>query len=306
MSKPHLTSRNRRLLPPIASLSAFDAVARSASFTAAAADLALTQSAVSREIKSLEERLGVKLFNRTRQGVILTPAGLSYAERVRTLLDDLASATDDLIAGRTIGNSLRLGILPTFGTRWLLPRMPDFFARHPTIDVHFVNRYWGVIDFDREQLDAAICVESPEWPHARLFRIVEQKMIPVASPGLAARMRVPSDLLGTTLLGYSNQREAWSEWLAHAALEMSGRQHSITFETYQMVLQAAVVGLGVAIAPSIMVEQELAAGELVTLFGPPLSNGKGIYLAYPTANENYAPVAAFRDWLLLGAENAAA
>lgn len=300
MSKPHLMLRNRRLLPTIAGLSAFDAVARTASFTAAAADLALTQSAVSREIKSLEQRLAVKLFNRTRQGAFLTPAGLSYARRVQRVLNELASATDEVIEQGCERSTLRIGILPTFGAKWLLPRMPDFFLRHPTIEVNFLNHYWGVVDFDQENLDAAICVSLPEWPGARLFSIASQELIPVASPAIAAKMSDPSDLLSTTLLGYANQTQDWTEWFAHAALEVSDKQSSITFETYQMLLQAAVVGLGVAIVPIIIVQQELAAGDLVTLFGPPVSTGKGVCFAYPNAKESHAPLMAFRDWLLSG------
>ena len=194
--------------------------------------------------------------------------------------------------------------MPTFGAKWLLPRMPDFFLQHPTVEVNFVNRYWGLVDFDRENLDAAICIASSEWPGTRLFRIAEQDMIPVASPCVAAKMRNPRDLLSTSLLGYSNQPEAWSGWFGHAALEMTDKQSSITFETYQMVLQAAVVGLGVAIVPIVIVQQELAIGDLVTLFGPPFNTGDAVYLAYPSTKENYAPLAAFRDWLLSRREDA--
>lgn len=298
MSKPHQPSRSRRLLPPIAGLTAFEAVARTASFTAAASELSLSQSAVSREIKALEGRLGVTLFHRTNQRVTLTTAGVSYSQRVRVLLEDLASATSELIGVRSQGGILRLGILPTFGARWLLPEMPDFFAQHPTIEVRFVNRTQGPFDFERENLDAAICADFYEWPSAQLLKLIDQAMIPVAAPKVAMKMREPTDLVSATLLAYSEHREMWSEWFAHASIQMNSNQRTITFETYQMVFQAATVGLGVAIVPFMLAERELAAGDLVTLFGPPMNYGKGIYLAYPKAKERHPPLATFRDWIL--------
>jgi DNA-binding transcriptional LysR family regulator len=299
MSNPHRSSRSRRLLPPIAALTAFEAVARRESFTAAAVELALSQSAVSREIKSLEERLGVRLFNRTRQRVLLTPAGLLYVQRVRHLLDALTTATSEIIASRG-GGTLRLGILPTFGTRWLIPRLPDFFKRHPTIEISFVTRSQGIFDFSRENLDATIHAGSSEWPGVRLIKFADQEMIVVAAPHVAASLRGGLALQDMTLLrySYSEENEIWSEWCARATLEMCDRQRLITFETYQMVIQAAVTGLGVAIVPVIMVQRELLIGELVPVSGPLTKPDRGMYLVYPAPNENYMPVTTFRDWLL--------
>lgn len=298
MRKSQRISHSRRLLPPVAALSALEAVARTASFTAAAAELALSQSAVSREIKSLEERIGVLLFKRTNQRVVLTPAGELYVERVRALLDGLASATSEVMAQHSPGGTLRLGILPTFGARWLIPQLPDFFVKHPEIQVSFVPCLSVIFDFDQEKLDATIYAGSPNWPGARLVKLVDQAMIPVAAPNVAINLLHTTDLREVTLLCHSEQQEAWSEWFTRSALEMNARQRLITFGTYQMVFQAAVTGLGVAIVPAIMVERELSTGDLVALFGPPVSDGKGIYLAYPNTKEDFVPVAAFRDWLL--------
>jgi DNA-binding transcriptional LysR family regulator len=298
MNKSQKPPCGRRLLPPIAALSAFEAVARTASFTTAAAELALSQSAISREIKSLEERLGVLLFTRTSQGVVLTPAAELYVHRVRELLYDLAGATTEVIAHRSRGGMLRLGILPTFGTRWLIPQMPDFFDKHPEIEVSFVPRPSEIFNFALEDLDATIYAGAPNWPGIKLVKLAEQEMIPVCAPSMAATLRGATDLLTATLLCYTKQQEAWSEWFAQASLDMDACHRLITFGTYQMVLQAAVTGLGVAIVPEIMVRTELSNNDLVGVCGPPLRNGRAIYMAYPNTKEHFAPVIMFRDWLL--------
>src|SRR5579875_613981 len=158
MSDRNDLGRSRRALPPLAALVAFDAAARHLSFTRASEELSLTQSAISRQITMLEASLGVSLFDRIRQRVILTEAGRSYAERIRDVLARLSAATEEAIAFRGHGGILRLGVPPTFGTRWLIPRMGRFFERHPEVTVSFTTRLPGAIDFRREGLDAVIHV----------------------------------------------------------------------------------------------------------------------------------------------------
>jgi LysR family transcriptional regulator, glycine cleavage system transcriptional activator len=153
MTNARSFSYSRRLLPPISELTAFDAAARTGSFTLAASELCLTQGAVSRQILLLENLLGIRLFERVRKRVVLTPAGAFYAERVREALAGLAAATAQTMASRGKGGILRLGLLPSFGTRWLIPRMPDFFERHHDVTVNFISQLPATFDLAQQTCD---------------------------------------------------------------------------------------------------------------------------------------------------------
>ncbi|HLI22934.1 MAG TPA: LysR family transcriptional regulator, partial [Stellaceae bacterium] len=202
MSDRNDLGRSRRALPPLAALVAFDAAARHLSFTRASEELSLTQSAISRQITMLEASLGVSLFDRIRQRVILTEAGRSYAERIRDVLARLSAATEEAIAFRGHGGILRLGVPPTFGTRWLIPRMGRFFERHPEVTVSFTTRLPGAIDFRREGLDAVIHVGQTVLPGIALHRLTAGELLAVASPSLIKTLpiREPKDLRRATLL----------------------------------------------------------------------------------------------------------
>jgi LysR family transcriptional regulator, glycine cleavage system transcriptional activator len=300
MSNRNDIARPRRALPPLAELVAFEAAARRLSFTRAGEELSLTQSAISRQISLLEESLGVPLFERIRQRVVLTPAGRFYAEQVRDVLARLATATEEAIAFRGHGGILRLGVPPTFGTRWLIPRIGRFFERHPEVTVSFTTRLPGIFDFRRENLDATIHVGEPVWPGVTLHRLTTGEIIALASPSLVAALAIqePKDLRRATLLIHRSRPDAWSEWFAAHGLDGIGAQPSLAFEQFTMVFQAAIAGLGVAIAPRFLARPELAAGELISLFEPIVQQGQGDFFAYPAEKKDFAPIVAFRDWIL--------
>ena len=155
-----MTSLSRKLLPSTSALAAFDSVARLGSFSLAADELSLTQGAISRQVMSLEEQLGVRLFERGARGVSLTGEGQTYAKAIGTALSDIRSASLQIMT-KTHGNTLNLAMLPTFGTRWLLPRIPDFVAAHPEITLNFATRI-GQFDFEKESLDMAIHIGQPD------------------------------------------------------------------------------------------------------------------------------------------------
>ena len=290
----------RRALPSLRAVVAFEAAARTQSFAAAARELSISQSAISRQVGQLEEMLGVALFARVRQRVVLTPAGGFFADRVRDIVARLRAAADETIAFEGRGGVLRLGVLPTFGARWLIPRLPGFMAAHPGITLHFSTRLPGAFDFAAEGLDAAIHYGEPVFPGAILHLLQRDEIVPVASPKLLARTAIHAidDLRQTTLIMHRSRPSAWSDWLGAHGHALHGDHPRIELEQFTMVFQAAIAGLGVAIVPAFLARQDIASGALVPLFDALVNEHRGDYLAYPADRETYLPVATFRDWLL--------
>ena len=290
---------SRRLVPSLAALVAFEASARLGSFTRAAEELNLTQGASSRQIKLLEDQLGITLFERVRQRIIITEAGAYYAGEIRQTLDRFAAATAQAISFRTAGGILRLGLLPTFGTKWLIPRLPDFFARHRGVTINF-SSHIRQVDFQRDFLDAAVHFGESEWPGVVLHRLFGEELIAVASPKLSKRekIRKPEDLKQGTLLVQATRPEAWTKWFERVGLTAVEPPSMLVFEQFAMVLQAAIAELGVALVPKLLVKEEVESGELVELFGQSIIDSKAYFLAYPRERANYPPLVAFRDWLL--------
>ncbi|RWF32336.1 LysR family transcriptional regulator, partial [Mesorhizobium sp.] len=250
----------RRLLPNTAALAAFEAVARLGSFTAAARELDLTQGAVSRQINLLEEQFGRRLFERDSRNVRLSAAGETYAEAVRSALGQLRDATLGLMSNRHSG-ALNLAILPTFGTRWLMPLIPDFVTRHPDITINFATRI-GRFDFARERLDAAIHHGMPDWPDADCTLLMRETVMPVVSPEFLASREIatPADISRLPLLHMATRPGAWSEWFEHQGLE-APTGPGMQFEQFGTVAQACMAGLGVALLPEILISGELQRGQ---------------------------------------------
>ena len=289
----------RLSVPSLSALAAFEAAARHGSFTRAAEELSLTQGAVSRQVAHLEEVLGVSLFERVKKRVSLTIAGAAYAAEVRDGLSRLAAATVSAMAFRGAAGVLNLAILPTFGTRWLIPRLPRFTEAHPGITINFATKLVP-FDFNREPLDAAVHFGDPIWPGARLHRLMGEEIVPVASPALVARFGLaePADMLRAPLLQQSTRPRAWANWLEEQGLPPQRALMGAGFEQFAMVSQAAVAGLGLAIVPRFLVEEELRSGALVIPVDRSLVGQEGYYLVYPEEKANLPAVTAFRDWLL--------
>ncbi|MGX5839666.1 LysR family transcriptional regulator [Mesorhizobium sp. ArgA1] len=287
----------RRLLPSTSALAAFEAVARLGSFTAAAQELDLTQGAVSRQIALLEEQFGRKLFERDSRNVRLSPAGETYAEAVRSALGQLRDAALGLMSNRHSG-ILNLAILPTFGTRWLMPLIPDFVENNPDITINFVTRI-GRFDFARERLDAAIHHGQPDWPDADSTVLMRETVIPVVSPEfLASRdIATPADITRLPLLHMATRPGAWSEWFEAQGLSAPNGP-GMQFEQFGTVAQACMAGLGVALLPQVLIAGELQRGQLVPTPGQPMQSRSAYYLVVPHDKRGHPPVASFRDWLL--------
>lgn len=290
-----------RQLPSLLALQAFEAAARQRSFTRAAEELHVTQGAVSRQVQALEAQLGLALFHRVRQRILLTPAGEAYLAKVRPALDRLEAATLELKAFKGAGGVLDLAILPTFGTKWLIPRIPGFSAKHPEILVNFTTRIQA-FDFEEEpDLHAAIHYGEGHWPGARLDHLMDEQVLVLCSPELKRRahLKRPADIAGQTLLQLINRPQGWEEWLAAAGAQGVDGRRGPRFESHLMVIQAAIAGLGLAVLPAFLVEDELAAKRLVTPFpGIQATSRRAYWLAYPERNRELPALVAFREWLM--------
>jgi LysR family glycine cleavage system transcriptional activator len=294
-------STARRFLPSMSLLRAFEAAARHQSFTAAAAELSLTQGAISRQIRVLEELLGSDLFLRERQTVRLTPAGENYAREIREALRRISSATLSFRANPK-GGTLNLAILPTFGTRWLAPRLPGFLRENPGITINLTTRF-APFDFNLEQVDAAIHFGSPDWPGAELAFLMSETVVPACNQSLLEEYRFekPSDLLRAPLLHLVSRPDAWEHWfMIHDAL--AEPLHGMLFDQFATAAQAAISGLGLALLPEFLIQDEVARGDLVRALNLPMRSTEQYYLAWPASRSAYSPLVAFRQWIVREAE----
>ncbi|MGX9964126.1 LysR substrate-binding domain-containing protein [Roseomonas sp. F4] len=290
----------RRHVPPVAALQAFEACARHLSVSRAAEELRLTQSAVSRQLAGLEDLLGLRLFQRVRQRLVITAAGAAYAPRVRVSLARLEGATLELLAHRGAGGTLNLAISPTFGARWLVPRLPAFRAAHPGVMLNFRNYTTRLrpLDFAAEDVDAAIMMSETPPEGVVSHRLVEDARLPVCAAALAARLREPADLAGHMLIQQTTQPQGWVRWLAEAGVEGIDGLRGPLFQHMAMVTEAVAAGLGVALLPRFLVEPDITAGRVATPFARALAGEAAYRFAYPEAAEEVPALRAFRDWLL--------
>ena len=286
----------RRKIPSLGALAAFEAAARHQSFTTAADELAVTQSAVCRQIATLEDFVGVKLFRRTRRGVVLTDAGINYSRRVRDRLDDVERDTLEVMARGGPGGSLELGVVPTFATQWLLPRLPDFHRQHPGITLHFAPRTRPFL-FDDSTLHAAIYAGPAGWPGTESHFLMQEAMVAVASPALVPGQLKAQDLAGHTLLQASTRPHAWRQWFAAQGVVSPNDMAGPRMELFSMLAKAAVHGLGVALIPRLLIEDDLAAGRLRQVVPFEWISDRSYYLIYPQAPVQRQALQVFSQWL---------
>lgn len=300
-----------RRIPSLQALSCFEAAARHESYTRAAHELALTQGAVSRQIAALEGFLGVALFRRTRHGVALTPAGAAYARQVAGRLDGLERDTLDAMALPTSGGAIHLAAVPTFATRWLLPRLPSLAAAHPDITLH-VETQTRPFMFAETEHDAALYAGTPQqvahWAGTRAVLLMAEQVLPVASPALlAGRKRwAPRDLASLPLLQQSTRPEAWRQWFEAMDVSAPKALQGPRYELFSMLAVAAAQGMGVALIPRMLIETELSRGELRIACPRPLRGQRGYYLVTPDSEQERPAVGHLRAWLLAQAAAATA
>jgi LysR family transcriptional regulator, glycine cleavage system transcriptional activator len=292
-----MSNVSRKLLPSTSALAAFESVARLGSFSNAADELSLTQGAISRQISGLEDQLGILLFDRSSRGVALTEAGRAYARAIGGALSQIRAASLQAMTKRH-GDTLNLAMLPTFGTRWLLPRIPRFVAAHPEITLNFATRI-GMFDFEQDGLDVAIHIGQPNWPGADCTFLMDEMVAPVCSPAFLAKHPIsqPADLLPLPLLHMASRPGAWTHFFE--SLAVSGTPApGMRFEQFSSVAQACSAGLGVALMPLFLIESELAAGDLVQALPQQVRSPSSYYVVAPITRVEFRPVKLFRAWLI--------
>jgi LysR family transcriptional regulator, glycine cleavage system transcriptional activator len=295
-------------LPSLNGLRAFEAAARHLSFTLAAVELNVTQTAISHQIRRLEEELGVRLFIRQNRALALTPEARDYLPGVRAAFNDLRLATDRLLR-RDDDKVLTISTLASLAAKWLLPRLTDFQEAHPGIDVR-ITTSTSLVDFQRDDVDAAIRYGRGQWQGLRADWLMADELFPVCSPSLLRGdkpLRQPEDLRGYPLLHTSNANsDDWRLWLTAAGLPVDiAKQPGITFDMIFMTIQAAIDGIGVAMGRTSYVQDDIAKGRLVVPFKIALPADAGFYLVSPEGRREAPKLAAFRQWMIAATQNKA-
>ncbi|MET4042748.1 transcriptional regulator GcvA [Bradyrhizobium sp. RT6a] len=295
-------------LPSLNGLRAFEAAARHLSFTLAASELNVTQTAISHQIRRLEEELGIRLFVRQNRALALTAEARDYLPGVRAAFNDLRLATDRLLR-KDDDKVLTVSTLASLAAKWLLPRLTDFQEHHPGIDVR-ITTSTGLVDFQRDNVDAAIRYGRGQWPGLRADWLMADELFPVCSPSLLRGdkpLRCPEDLKSHMLLHTSNANsDDWRLWLTAAGQPADiARQPGITFDMIFMTIQAAIDGIGVAMGRTSYVQDDIAKGRLVVPFKIALPADAGFYLVAPEGRRGAPKLAAFRDWMITATQNKA-
>ncbi|NTD87913.1 transcriptional regulator GcvA [Agrobacterium tumefaciens] len=279
---------------PLNGLRAFEASARHLSFTRAAIELCVTQAAVSQQVKGLEKRLGVSLFQRLPRGLKITAEGEALLPTVTSSFDQMAITLDRIEAGQ-VRELLFLGVVGTFAVGWLLPRLREFQKRHPFIDVR-VSTNNNRVDMAAEGLDFAIRFGQGSWHGTDAFRLFEAPLSPLCTPKLAETLKSPADLADATLLR-SYRSDEWATWFAAAGVTPVAQVNAgIVFDTSLGMMEAALQGLGVALAPPSMFSRHLASGAIVQPF--PVTISLGSYWLTRLQSKPPTPaMQAFSDWM---------
>ena len=288
----------RRKIPSTSALISFEAAARHESFTKAAQELSLTQGAVCRQIASLEEFLSVELFRRSRRGVKLTEAGLSYSRRVATQLDAVERDTLSVM-GQQGANVIELAVVPTFGTQWLLPRLKDFQQQHPEVTVNLTNRTRPFL-FADTPFDAAIYFGDADWSGTQSHRLMGEQPVPVCSPTiLGSRQQLSAEAIAELpLLQQTTRPYAWRQWFNSLQMNVPRDMTGPRYELFSMLAQAAMHDMGIALIPAFLIQRELAEKRLVIANPQALTSIKAYYLMIPERKVESASLRAFRDWLV--------
>lgn len=288
----------RRKIPSTAALVSFESAARHESFTKAASELSLTQSAICRQIGSLEEFLGVELFRRSRRGVKLTEAGLSYSRRVAAQLDAVERDTLSIM-GQQGASVIELAVVPTFGTQWLLPRLKDFQQRHPEVTVNLTNRTRPFLFADTD-FDAAIYFGDADWPGTEAHRLMSENPMPICSPTLMQGRDSldASQIAEMPLLQQTTRPYAWRQWFNAQHLNIPRDMTGPRYELFSMLAQAAMHEMGIALIPPFLIQRELQEKRLVIANTHALSSIKAYHLMIPERKVESASLRAFRDWLI--------
>ena len=288
-----------RRLPPLNALRAFEAAARLMSFTKAAEELNITPSAISHQIRGLEDYLGVRMFRRGNRALVLTDEGQNYLPALRDAFDSIHTATARL-AAKQAGGPLNVSLLTSFAARWLIPRLPRFQALYPGIEVRLSTTV-RMVDFRREDIDCAIRHGKGQWPGLTADLLLTEDLFPVCSPSLRAGpklLKTPRDLADHARIQTLLRPDDWRMWFNAVGISDIDPDAGPQFESSDLALRAAAEGLGVAMASSTLVAEDLKNGTLVVTFDVKLSSVGAYYFVAPEDRRDQPKIAAFRAWLL--------
>ena len=284
--------------PSVQELRALVFCAELGSVSRAADALNLTQSAVSRSIRTLEDRLGVRLFHRVRKRLHLSDAGRAMVHDSKDILARIDNSARMVMAFGGGGDVIRLAALPTFASAWLIPRLPDFLKHHPNLSIDLASALHPV-DFEQSPFDAAIQRADMARKNTDVVPLMDEELICVAAPSLIAESDAPSaeDLANYPLIQLATRPELWNDWFACAGTARLGSLCGPRFQHFDMVISAAQAGLGVAILPVIFAEQAISAGLLRQVHATSLQGQKPYALIRPTARTDGKALISLIEWL---------
>ncbi len=294
-------------LPPLNALKCFEAAARSASFSKAAEELHVTQSAVSHQIRQLEQWFGISLFDRQGRQTVPTPKGEELALALAESFDIIAKACKRITLSDA-GPALTIGVLPSIATIWLIPKLSHFFRAHAEISVKVVYAFHGQ-RFDFEDVDIAVLWGTGEWQGGRLTRFLEGATIAVCNAGFAEKegpFATSEALAGKPLL-HDTDRLGWQTWMRRAGIKHAGPAPGPIFEDFNLLRAAALAGQGIALCPKSLVVDDLASGRLVQLSDVTINEDHAYYMIEPADSQHRhaAAIATFKDWLIAQAAGGA-
>ncbi|MGB1237046.1 MAG: transcriptional regulator GcvA [Pseudomonadales bacterium] len=286
-------------LPPLNTLRSFEAAARSGSFAQAADELAITASAVSHQIKSLENYLGIELFKRVKRKAQLTASGEKYLSSIAPALREISSASEQLRA-RAQSDVITISMTPHFLTRWMMPRIGQFQALYPDIELQ-INASMGLIDFDNSSTDMAIYFGNGDWPEIEVFFLKDIYLVPICSPDIITEkkpLNTPDDIRHHPLIHVSKRLSEWSQWLAMSGVKFRERRKGLQLSNSMLTNAAAAEKLGIALGDPTLLGPEISAGKLMIPFDLPLHIHRSFYLVYQKGRPLSNGMRIFKDWVM--------
>ncbi len=289
----------RRAIPSRSALLAFESAARHQSFTGAAVELSLTESAISRQIASLENQLGLKLFNRIKKRVVLTKAGLLYSKQVRKSVEQMERDMLNIMSHGGTREILELAVLPTFCSQWLVPRVGSFYQQYPGVTINMSARS-VIFLFKETPFDAAIHFGQPNWPGTDADFLFSEDVVAVCKPELleSGYLSNAEDILDYAMLHLTSRPDAWRHWCDSAGISGANAMQGARCEHFSILISAACAGLGIALIPQYLITQELERNELTIAHNLHLENNAAYYLVSPADNMPSNLLNHFREWLL--------
>ncbi|MCA3913980.1 LysR substrate-binding domain-containing protein [Vibrio vulnificus] len=293
----------RRLTPSLNALRAFEASARHESFVKAAEELAVTPGAISQQVSALEEKLGLALFDRVKQRLYLTQAGKTYLSPLRESFDRMESATQDLLTYGGTGGKIKLGVLPTIATYWLIPRLPDFSMHYPNIELQMETLELNFVSPERAPnieggfIDVGIFYGDGYWKNLHAEKLLEENTIAVATPESVGSCKGSNPFHTLPLLRHSTRPQTWEQW-SEFTQDLTLTPKGPSFEHFYMLKAAALSSMGIALLPDIFVQQEIQSGALIQLNEGTMTSNYAYYIVYQDKGRENVNIDAFCQWLL--------